>query len=544
LHLQEAIDSNDKAKCCDLLLALGDALLPAGEPLRSAQDIAPRAFALAEVLDERQQASRACRIVLEGLRMYGARAAFGSATFRLWAERADAYAAPGTTDRVYADLDLARVRIAARERVKGRELATQALNLARRLGNSEVVCYPSGAIVGIGALWAPAVARDALRLAEEFESWGWEGVSAPTLAFFLWWFGTVFLTFGRREQAEVLWARLAGVSRRTSDPMSNILPRICSEIIQTLDGDLKGAVATGEEVKRLSDEQGSPILGRQFSSEAVVRPLVYLGLVEEAVTSRAGNDQIAGGGESVRESISRCLALAHLQRIDEARDLLASIMTRSDQTDIAEMSTGDLTQLLEAAVLLRELGAAAKLRTVLEGNADQLARPWTCVARHVGAAAALQGERVAARRYYQQALEVAGRVRFRPEVALTHLQLAELLIDDARGSADLDDLDFAIAEFREMNMQPASERALKCRESLSRRPAARGSEYPGSLTAREAEVLRPVAARHSNNEIAAELVLSVRTVERHISNIHGMTGAHGRHDLRDYAQRHRLFPPA
>jgi DNA-binding NarL/FixJ family response regulator len=48
------------------------------------------------------------------------------------------------------------------------------------------------------------------------------------------------------------------------------------------------------------------------------------------------------------------------------------------------------------------------------------------------------------------------------------------------------------------------------------------------LTAREVEVLRLVARGRSNQEIADELVLSVRTVERHIANIYDKIGASGR----------------
>jgi hypothetical protein len=70
---------------------------------------------------------------------------------------------------------------------------------------------------------------------------------------------------------------------------------------------------------------------------------------------------------------------------------------------------------------------------------------------------------VKARAYYEQALERAGRIHFRPEIALTHLEIAELLLGhspDQRKEA-LEHLDFAMAEFREMKMQPSLERALK-----------------------------------------------------------------------------------
>jgi pimeloyl-ACP methyl ester carboxylesterase/DNA-binding CsgD family transcriptional regulator len=48
------------------------------------------------------------------------------------------------------------------------------------------------------------------------------------------------------------------------------------------------------------------------------------------------------------------------------------------------------------------------------------------------------------------------------------------------------------------------------------------------LTAREVEVVRLVASGQSNQEIAEELVVSVRTVERHIANVYRKLGARGR----------------
>jgi len=81
---------------------------------------------------------------------------------------------------------------------------------------------------------------------------------------------------------------------------------------------------------------------------------------------------------------------------------------------------------------------------------------------------ALLGRPDEARAHYQEALEVATQMRFRPEIALTRLQLAELLLDhhpDERAEA-LEHLDFAIAEFRDMKMQPSLERALRHKDIL------------------------------------------------------------------------------
>jgi hypothetical protein len=73
-----------------------------------------------------------------------------------------------------------------------------------------------------------------------------------------------------------------------------------------------------------------------------------------------------------------------------------------------------------------------------------------------------------AREYYASALEYCAKLGFRPEIALIHLDLAELLLDhypDARDAA-IEHLDFAIAELRNMKMQPALERALRHRGLL------------------------------------------------------------------------------
>jgi len=82
--------------------------------------------------------------------------------------------------------------------------------------------------------------------------------------------------------------------------------------------------------------------------------------------------------------------------------------------------------------------------------------------------------------------------------------------------------------------------ALVFGEGSAQFPVTSGPANSDRLTAREREVLRLVASGRSNREIAHELVLSVRTVERHINNLYAKIGAHNKVDAAAYAFRHGL----
>ena len=67
-----------------------------------------------------------------------------------------------------------------------------------------------------------------------------------------------------------------------------------------------------------------------------------------------------------------------------------------------------------------------------------------------------------------------------------------------------------------------------------------GPKDLGQLSQRETEVLRLVATGKSNKEIADELVLSERTVERHVSNIFTKLRVGSRTAATAYAYKHGL----
>ena len=93
------------------------------------------------------------------------------------------------------------------------------------------------------------------------------------------------------------------------------------------------------------------------------------------------------------------------------------------------------------------------------------------------------------------------------------------------------------------------EAARRCSSSWGQRPTSPAStrcpegrrRVPMASPPRELEVLRLVAAGATNRAIAASLVLSERTVDRHVSNIFTKLRVPSRAAATAYAYEHRLI---
>jgi DNA-binding CsgD family transcriptional regulator len=108
----------------------------------------------------------------------------------------------------------------------------------------------------------------------------------------------------------------------------------------------------------------------------------------------------------------------------------------------------------------------------------------------------------------------------------------------ARALRELGDEDSAAGElaaagraFAELGAAPAAHEVDKLL----------GGERPGGLTDREVEVLKLVAEGRSNHDIARALVLSQKTVERHLSNIFTKLDVPSRTAAAAYAHEHGLM---
>ncbi len=517
IDVQEVLDPDDRAKRCDLLLALGDALMPAGEPQRAAGEVSEEAFTLAEALGDRERASRACRTALTALRQYGAAAITTTAVYRGWAERGDRYAAPDSVDRVYVDVEMSFIAGADRQWGQGRTLKAKSLELARRLGDVDALWYAAFGILGGPGYNTPDHYHELLELTEEFAQRPRAGVSARTLGMVLRYCGLHMLASAERRRAEELWQEANTLAERTQEPRGLIQSIGGEAVLATLDGRLDAALQAGEHVVSRAEELGSPILGLQFRTTFTLPALLYLGRAEDALNQLSQAAQMAGTEVFGLQRAARVVCLAMLDRRAEAQIALqeSRLLFGIDQPDPDnDVPMSLLVGLCHAAVLLgdRETASLTAQRLIPVAAVAFGIGGTSSVARLLGGAAALLGEPEQARAYYHQALEVCAKIRFRPEIALTHLQLAELLLEEAekpapfgrvpsplRGEGQavagsvrdegetqqatahgstgspraeelrreaMEHLDFAIAEFREMKMQPSLERALRHKELL------------------------------------------------------------------------------
>jgi DNA-binding NarL/FixJ family response regulator len=106
-------------------------------------------------------------------------------------------------------------------------------------------------------------------------------------------------------------------------------------------------------------------------------------------------------------------------------------------------------------------------------------------------------------------------------------------------AAAIDSAQFILAETRE-RFANETWRFLGVLPDSTIAPSFDGAHDTASLTPRELEILALLVAGQSNRVIAEGLVLSERTVARHIANIYEKTGAHGRAEVTAHALRHRI----
>jgi len=282
---------------------------------------------------------------------------------------------------------------------------------------------------------------------------------------------------------------------------------------------LTGAIADLEASRPAMAVEGIARLGelrrRQGRLQEAGELLAQAELIPRAQVSLAALALDRGdavGAADRAERLLRALPLAERSERPGALELLVHARARHGDFDGAASALAELDSIADEAGAL-PLRAAASFAA--------------------GALASATGDHADARRRFEDALDGYRRSGSPFEAARARAELGRTLAALGRADAARQELEAAEAALRTIGARLDAERAGTADARVA-------SELPAGLTDREAEVLRLVAAGRSNREIADELVLSVKTVARHLSNIFFKLGVSSRTAAAAFAYRHGI----
>jgi DNA-binding CsgD family transcriptional regulator len=240
----------------------------------------------------------------------------------------------------------------------------------------------------------------------------------------------------------------------------------------------------------------------------------------QLMASGEGHGLTAAGWATAVLSNGRC-------RYHEA---LAAAEQVSDYPDELGLAAGPAVELIEAAVRAgqpeRGIGALRRLSAATSAAGTDWALGIEARSR------ALLSDGQFAERLYREAIERLGRTRMRPALARAHLLHGEWLRGENRRGDARAELRTAHGLFTAMGIEAFAERArhelLATGDTVRKRTAETVSE----LTAQEAYIARLAVDGRTNVEIGAQLFLSTRTVEWHLSKVYSKLGVGSRRELR------------
>jgi len=147
-----------------------------------------------------------------------------------------------------------------------------------------------------------------------------------------------------------------------------------------------------------------------------------------------------------------------------------------------------------------------------------------------------------AKKNLEDAVDIYDKIKSAFESSRTRVLLSEVLINLDKFAQAEGELNTASSKFRELGAEKDFEKAKFTLKNLYKENAADKNKY--EFTGRELEVLRLIAEGKNNEEIAEKLFLSIRTVEKHLTNIYskvGVSGKSARAYVASYAIKHNLI---
>jgi tetratricopeptide (TPR) repeat protein len=289
------------------------------------------------------------------------------------------------------------------------------------------------------------------------------GVRPVTLAAGLWFASYVFLAQGQRGRAEAIYREIKELAERSGQVYMQIIADLTDSLIAAMDGKLEESEKKARQIYSRGEKLGDTRIVNVLGLVAIFRTLLHLGKAEETLKLAMAYLPLP---------YLQVICLAYLGKNNGVEEILDNLVVKRPGIGSVEDETpmNEDSAYLRAAVMIGHRPSAELLLNRLSKCGLPIAglgSP-TSLDRILGGAAALLERYDEARNYYRKAIQVCTDIPFRPELALAHLELAELLLEhypDEKKEA-LEHLDFAVKEFREMKMQPSLERALRHKDIL------------------------------------------------------------------------------
>jgi ATP/maltotriose-dependent transcriptional regulator MalT len=248
-------------------------------------------------------------------------------------------------------------------------------------------------------------------------------------------------------------------------------------------------------------------------------PAAQVGLAE--LTASQGDVRAA---IDILDRHLRTVSVGHKLERGPALEVLIRCLIASGDTARASRHLGELRRIANS-VGSSSLHAAAAFA---EGLSASAAERWEKAQQLLG-----------------DAVELYERAGAPFESARARTALSNTLCSRGRFDAAAREAQIAKESFLRIGATKEADLVARQLSRIDAQRSASAGKQAGELTAREEEVLTLLAEGHSNQEIAASLVLSVRTVERHISNIYqklGLEGRNARTAAAAYAHRNSSPP--
>ena len=144
----------------------------------------------------------------------------------------------------------------------------------------------------------------------------------------------------------------------------------------------------------------------------------------------------------------------------------------------------------------------------------------------------------------EDAIDIYDKIKSAFESARARALLAEVLVKLNKFAQAEGELDTAMNKFKDLGAAKDFEKTRFTLKNLYKENAAASDKNQFEFTGRELEVLRLISEGKNNEEIAEKLFLSVRTVEKHLTNIYskvGVSGKSARAYVASYAIKHNLI---